>query len=259
MQTMIEEKEEFKAINKKINDLNNKVTALQDIILTMHNDFKIFFEANLRTKSIPQLDQETNKCYKGFLADIPSDCKFRTQCSLIIENEVFKVLRIYELTGPSESLKYLEGTIIKLKKLIKKSNCRNENCINNAFKIFTILTELISEPHEKHLNANFIEDISPNANFFNDELDEAISELLAPLSNNLRIKILKELSKGSKSFTQLEQEIKIQGGHLQHHLKYLIKANYVEKKGDYHLTTSGLIILKYLNNLSKIIYNQKYE
>ncbi|MHA1689443.1 MAG: winged helix-turn-helix domain-containing protein [Promethearchaeota archaeon] len=76
-----------------------------------------------------------------------------------------------------------------------------------------------------------------------------------PLSNKVRLKILKILMRGMKLFTELEKGSGIKRGHLQYHLKYLLKAKFVEKQGAYYVITSfGLIILKYLNNLKKKLH-----
>ncbi|MEX2725536.1 MAG: winged helix-turn-helix domain-containing protein, partial [Candidatus Freyarchaeota archaeon] len=83
---------------------------------------------------------------------------------------------------------------------------------------------------------------------FADIKEEEICELLAPLSNVTRLKILKNLEKGGRNFAQLERQIGIRGGHLQFHLNNLIQAGYVNQEkpqGKYLITIRGLKALRF--------------
>jgi len=85
-------------------------------------------------------------------------------------------------------------------------------------------------------------------------------KLLTPLSNELRIRILKVLSKGGTYYSQLEREVGLRGGHFHFHLDKLIEGGYVSQdgeKGPYIATINGLKVLKFLYELKQhVLINQ---
>jgi predicted transcriptional regulator len=60
-----------------------------------------------------------------------------------------------------------------------------------------------------------------------DVREEEICVLLAPLSHEMRLKILKGIGKGGKNYAQLEHQIGLKSDHLQFHLNILIRPGYV--------------------------------
>ncbi len=86
-------------------------------------------------------------------------------------------------------------------------------------------------------------------------------KLLTPLSNELRIRILKVLSKGGHYYSQLEHEVGLKGGHFHFHLDKLIEGGYVTQdadKGTYNITINGLSALKFLFEFKQhVLLNQK--
>ena len=75
------------------------------------------------------------------------------------------------------------------------------------------------------------------------------------LGNETRIKILKELTRGSNHYSQLERILGLKGGHFNFHLKELKNAEFVEiSKADklYRITTKGLKALKFMFEISKV-------
>jgi DNA-binding HxlR family transcriptional regulator len=72
--------------------------------------------------------------------------------------------------------------------------------------------------------------------------DEKVGEALVPLAHSARISILSALSPGSLAFSDMSQKVGLRTGHLQFHLKTLIKAGLVEKegrRGHYRMTEKG--------------------
>ncbi|MHA1803499.1 MAG: DUF7347 domain-containing protein [Promethearchaeota archaeon] len=253
---MIEQQKNFLGIHEKLAELDNKVNMLQDLMLKMRNDFKIFYETNLRFKSMARVHERVNSSYNTFYTEIPSSCRAKEQCSLIVENKVLKALRIYQMEGSREALKYMQESKEKLKRLAIRAKCENDACMTNVYNIFTALDELINKSQEKkeitELDGELLDIDVP---ILEEEIDEDISDFLIPLSNKVRLRILKILTRGMKLFTELEQESGIKGGHLQYHLKYLLKASFIEKQGTYYqITAHGLIILKNLNQLKKKLH-----
>jgi len=110
------------------------------------------------------------------------------------------------------------------------------------------LEELIG--NSKELSEKFTKDIYTTKNWsgFEEIREEEVCNLLAPLSNITRLKILKNLGKGGKNFAQLERQMGIKGGHLQFHLNTLIQAGYVvqeKPQGRYLITMNGLKALRF--------------
>jgi len=125
--------------------------------------------------------------------------------------------------------------------------CKDENCMKNAFEVFKLLEKLIENSERtfekrgeliRGLNAERLK-------------EEEIAEKISAVSNAVRIKILEALFKGERSYAELERITGIKGGHLQFHLKKLIKAGYAARglRGDYVITAEGLGILKLIFEL----------
>jgi DNA-binding transcriptional ArsR family regulator len=69
-----------------------------------------------------------------------------------------------------------------------------------------------------------------------------VENLLEPLANPVRLKILLSLYGGKKNFSKLSGEMALKGGHLIFHLKKLLDAKLVtqeDNKGDYIITAKG--------------------
>jgi DNA-binding transcriptional ArsR family regulator len=138
----------------------------------------------------------------------------------------------------------------------KEIDCRDESCFKNAMSAFKTLETLIE--NSKEVSKKFTKDLYLPKDWsgFEDIKEEEICELLAPLSNVTRLKILKNLGKGGKNFAQLERQIGIKGGHLQFHLNNLIQAGYVvqeKPQGKYLITMRGLKALKFSYELREVV------
>lgn len=81
---------------------------------------------------------------------------------------------------------------------------------------------------------------------------EDITELIVPLANPERIKILKELSENGKYFTELMKETNLSHSPLTFHLNILEKAGYIKQeftRGRYIITPLGETALHILAEL----------
>ncbi|NLX46901.1 MAG: winged helix-turn-helix transcriptional regulator [Euryarchaeota archaeon] len=68
---------------------------------------------------------------------------------------------------------------------------------------------------------------------------ERLEDMLSPLSNAIRLKILALLYVSSRSFTEMGSELQIQKGHLQFHVKKLVDAGYIIVDRKTHLYSIG--------------------
>ena len=89
---------------------------------------------------------------------------------------------------------------------------------------------------------------------------DEIAKLLACLSNPERIKILQELSKNAKYFTDLLKPTKITHSPLRFHLRLLLNAGYImqeRKRGKYLITTKGEQALHAIDRITGVIEQPK--
>lgn len=64
---------------------------------------------------------------------------------------------------------------------------------------------------------------------------EKLEDMLSPLSNAVRLKVLALLYTSSRSFTEIMSELQMQKGHLQFHLRKLVDSGYVKVDPRTHL------------------------
>ncbi|MGV9170803.1 MAG: ArsR/SmtB family transcription factor [Promethearchaeia archaeon] len=79
---------------------------------------------------------------------------------------------------------------------------------------------------------------------------ERLAELITPLANEHRIKIIRALGKEPMTFTELESLVDKKGGALKHHLDQLIHEGYVVRirvRGHYLVTVKGNLVHRMLN------------
>ncbi|MBS3793277.1 MAG: winged helix-turn-helix transcriptional regulator [Candidatus Thorarchaeota archaeon] len=79
---------------------------------------------------------------------------------------------------------------------------------------------------------------------------ERLADLITPLANEDRIKIIRALGNEPMTFTELESLVNKKGGALKHHLDQLIHEGYVVRKrvrGHYLVTVKGNLVHRMLN------------
>jgi hypothetical protein len=81
---------------------------------------------------------------------------------------------------------------------------------------------------------------------------ERMEDMLSPLSNAIRLKVLALLYTNSRSFTEMGSELRIQKGHLQFHIRKLVDAGYIKVDRRTHLYSiekKGLLAVDGLGQL----------
>lgn len=81
---------------------------------------------------------------------------------------------------------------------------------------------------------------------------ERLEDMLSPLSNAIRLKILALLYTNSRSFTEMVSELQVQKGHLQFHVRKLVDAGYINVDRRTHLYSiekKGLLAVEGLGQL----------
>lgn len=109
-------------------------------------------------------------------------------------------------------------------------------------------TERFSASSIMHVSANLHKESSKSTiqmtsidDVIDDESDEDLLALCSAFSSKIRVSIVRSLAKEQASSGELSERLALQGGHLHHHLKELIRTGFVKKdnSGNYHLTDHG--------------------
>ena len=240
-----------KNIEENIEDLNKRVAFLQDVILNMKVQVDLISRSIAEEDYISELTKLADDNMELFLNERPPDCLLLDECTTFMERGTLKILRNFMENGPNSAINLINNykEFIKTSPEVKK--CPNGACMQNAGKVIFMLENLIKSAKDKEkIKAKDLYSKRQELSLL--ESSEVESNLLTPITNQTRIKILKILNKGSKYYNQLEGEVGIKGGPFYFHLKKLKDARYIEQEGDkgpYSITYSGLKILKFLYDL----------
>lgn len=253
---MSNEKKRVSEIDEKLEEINKNITNLQELILYMKTTFETVTMREVEKECLARLTLKTNENMDKFLKERPSECKIRDWCTRQVERATYMVIRAFMDQGISSAMAQVKFWVDAVTRHSKEIECHDESCFKNAMNAFKTLEDLIE--NSKEVSEKFTKDLySPKGwSSFEEIKEEEICDLLAPLSNVTRLKILKNLGKGGKNFAQLERQIGIKGGHLQFHLNNLTQAGYVAQEkpqGKYLITMRGLKALKFLYQLREAV------
>ncbi len=240
-------------IEKSFEDLSNKFTALQDLVLKMKIQTDLISRTLVENNYLSEITNVAESNMGVFLDKRPNDCSLLTTCTTLLEKGNLKVLKVFMQNGANSALKLLESykKIAENSPLSKK--CPNNDCFKNAMNLYRALEILIKSVMDKK-NEQRKELYTNREEFMGIETSKEESELISALSNEKRLKILKILSKGNLYYHQLEENVGVRGGPFHFHLKKLIDAKFVDlkaTKGPYSITISGLKALKMLFDLNE--------
>lgn len=238
----------------RFEDLNEKLGVLQDLILKMKVDYDLITRTHIRTDTNSQLIKSTEETVNYFLDNRPLDCEIVNQCTTLIQKGIMKVLRVFSEKGYYEANILVNRYINTTDSYLENEICQDKSCLANARLTLTTIKDLLDISND-NIISDFKELLKREKEFELFEGNEKKeSKLMSVLGNETRIKILKELTKGSNYYTQLERILGLKGGHFNFHLKELINAKFIEtneKDKLYYVTTSGLKALKMLFEISK--------
>lgn len=253
---MSNEKKRVSEIGERLEELNRNIANLQELILQMKTTFETVTMREVEKECLARLTFKTNENLDKFLKERPSECKIRDLCTRQVERATYMVIRAFMDQGISSALAQVKFWVDTVTRHYKEIECRDESCFRNAMNAFKTLESLME--NSKEVSEKFTKNIySPKGwSGFEEVREEEVCNLLAPLSNVTRLKILKNLGKGGKNFAQLERQMGIKGGHLQFHLNNLIQVGYVKQEkpqGRYLITMSGLKALRFAYQLREAI------
>ncbi|TFG02668.1 MAG: ArsR family transcriptional regulator [Promethearchaeota archaeon] len=239
-------------IREEIKKLDGKITFLQDCIFSMKNELDLLKKSKIQENYFTRLTKIADDNLIKFLDNRPKDCAILDYCTTMIEKGVLKILRTLMEKGE-------EAALLKIEKYMKFSNseaalkaCPNHDCLGNVGDTFKLLKELIIDSRE--LSLRYLEELNVLDQEVNltEENVAKLNNLLAPLSNVLRLKILKTLNDGAKFYTQMEEQTGIKAGHLSFHVEKLKDAGYViQQDKKYMITLKGRKALNLISRMNK--------
>jgi len=239
-------------ISDQLEKLDAKFNFLQDLLFNVRNELELIKKSTIRENYFSQMTKIADKNLVNFLDNRPKDCKILDYCTTLIEKGVLRVLRTLLEKGE-------ESALIKIEKYIKFSEsstvskeCSDNDCLRNAIDTFKLLKDLIID--SKELSLKYFEEITLNDQYssFEEVNEEELNNLLTPLSNVIRLKILKNLSKCGKYYSQLEEATGIKAGHLLFHIEKLKGVKYIiQENKKYLITLKGRKALNLILGLSR--------
>ncbi|TFG14271.1 MAG: ArsR family transcriptional regulator [Promethearchaeota archaeon] len=246
----------YQSIENKFDFLSKKMSILQDLVLRMKTEIDLLSKGKTEKEGFAQITSLTEKNLNNFLNKRPHSCKALDQCTTLIERSAFKVLNTYVNKGPNNAIKLLKKYKDLTDNYYQTGYCSDNQCLVNASNVFGDLLKIMesSDHYTLEKTKNLFKKIKDINLAEGKEKQEC--ELLIPLSNEFRIKLLKILGKRDTYYSQLERELGKKGGPFKFHLKKLIDAGYVKKNNEsglYQITTKGLKVLNFLNELRQDI------
>ena len=244
------EEQRFTKIDNKLEDMDKKISFLQDLVLRIKINLEIIARGKAEEHFLPELAVIADDNLELFLEKRPLNCQLLEKCSTFIEKGTVEILRTFSEKGANSAIHLIntfrEYTLTDPE--VKK--CSDLECFKNASDVFRTLEKLIKSIKRKAAKqAKALYSIGRASRMIEGSEEEC--NLLSPLSNETRLKILKSLSTGSLYYNQLERQVGIKGGPFHFHLKKLIEAGYVEQDEDkiYKIANNGLKALKLLMEL----------
>ncbi len=251
-------------IDKKLEELKNNFVYLHDTLLYMNNSSESLKKIGIDQSCPCGLDLNPRKHMNQFETQKFKNCHYEDRCTHQVERAISKILKTYIEKGIDEALEEIQfhSNSAQLKFNTSKErgfkNC-DEKCFANIIYTFNTLKNLVNQGIDNRTSQQNSLDISSPGDWINEYDTSSLYDVLAPISNPTRLKILKTLAKGSATFSQLERKSNIKAN-LQFHLNKLLNSKFVIKekqhgKWRYFIHVNGLKALRYLIELKRILIN----
>jgi DNA-binding transcriptional ArsR family regulator len=180
-----------------------------------------------------------------------ADCEKKTKCHEYFRENLAENLLIAKSRGSKEALADLDARINQAGSQAEKA--KGTQCESCQTKFQKKLKR------EKRAFQTIVLVEKTNGDKNNQEVLDVpfiVENLLEPLANPVRLKILISLYEGKKNFSKLSQIMELKGGHLIFHLKKLLDSKLIaqeDNKGDYIITPKGVDAIR------KILFLQTTE
>lgn len=250
----METKKSSENMDIKFGDLDTKLSTLQDLILKMKTSFDLIAKDQINNSVHSQLIKNVEYMTNNFLNNRPHDCEVINKCTTKIHKIVMKILRIYSEKGHYKAIQLGDQHIASLDSYLEKGICQDDACLHNVKLIFTDIKDFLETTRQNSISKTKELLNLGNELELSEGKEEEESKIMSVLGNEHRIKILKELSKGSNYYSQLERLVGLKGGQFNFHLNELKDANFIESGKNnrgYSITAKGLKALKMIFEITK--------
>lgn len=247
-------------------DLLKEVNAIKSKLDIMHEDMKRFMERSNQQ----HLASIVNGCRSDFLdvirgyatddiegsleGKMVGDCHMKKTCKALFIDLLNNNLD--QIKGSEVSVDSISNTKSKLEQMRGKSpydQCKT--CFSEAARLLDKQIDLMRSLRVYHDNEVTGESMEPLS------VEDAVTDLLEPLSNKQRLQILKALFAETMTFSALAELTGLRGGNLLFHLQKLQDGGMIlqrNERGDYMITEKGYRALRVVAQLysdlgSKII------
>ncbi len=175
------------------------------------------------------------------------DCRMRDFCETAFRELLQETAGLVGRSKiEAETIKLYRDRLEELKKEAKTSSCGK--CFSEATNLFEKQVKLmrslqIYEAREEGDRKVDISEIEP---------EKLVSEVCEPVANRQRLLMLKALSGGSKTFSELSKLTGLRGGNLLFHLQKLLETGMIlqrNERGDYIITRKGYSTLQGLSRI----------
>jgi DNA-binding MarR family transcriptional regulator len=180
-----------------------------------------------------------------------STCPFKEACLSELEEAMgnaFQRLTEGDLEGAEDIMGKMDEGVAGC------TACQDERCSHDAREAIDrvsailwayrgIMERLGADAPEGVVGGRALKAVSP----------QLIEEVLDPLANAWRIRVLTILRRGDHSLSEIGRAVDLRTGHLQFHLRKLIQAGYVEpdrRRRVYHMTERGRTALQWSEELA---------
>jgi len=178
------------------------------------------------------------------------DCPHRNACLKAVEEGMEEIVDRLLMGGLGEALRAIEEREMALRGILSSGACPDAFCLRETSRWMSELKDLL-EVARRFSELGDV--VSERVREGLGDVDPArLARLAEPLSHEARIRILRALKEGPKTFSELEATLGLRSGHLKFHLGKLVRASYVVNLGrrmGYAITKLGADALRALELL----------
>ncbi len=247
---------DLEAVNRALRELTQEVGSLKAELgriesVILKERLSAVEEALSQNRLLQYADLLNEEANEDIDRLLNADCEKRTKCHEYFREQLAENLLIVKSLGSKAALADLDARINQVgsqAEKVKGTQC--ENCqtkfqkkLKREKRAFQTIT-LVEKTNGDSLNQEVL------------DVPFIVENLLGPLANPLRLKILISLDEGKKNFSKLSQKMDLKGGHLIFHLKKLLDSKLIaqeDNKGDYIITPKGADAIR------KILFLQTTE
>ncbi|UOY10688.1 winged helix-turn-helix domain-containing protein [Methanonatronarchaeum sp. AMET6-2] len=242
----VEYKNHLEKIESELGEIKNEIQAYRK---RTRNDIRQIFNEVVSEQCVTPIANKRS-CEVNQILDLklPDECDLKEMC-LNEFSEAFQDL--YSEFQEKDIQRIKTITENKKKEL---DQLEEEMPYEDCPKCFEMVVDMVDE-EVGFIEQIYTKEIHDNLHHEGVKIEEEIvEEILSPLSNKARLKILNTLADDSKSFSQLSDIVKLEGGNLMFHLNQLREKGFIVQKhkgGEYWITSKGKRVVSGLKLISK--------